>query len=123
MTREQIGGVVMTPEQVSALSDTELNRAMIWLYAKNRLIDQEYKVGDTIGNLIWMREANYLSDWNLTMPLAVENSLCVEIYNTEVYPNDECWAYNVGDTIRSTSKNPLRAICEVLVLIVLDDIA
>ena len=102
----------MTPEQVSALSDTELNRAMIWLYAKNRFIDREYKVADVIGNLRWYRAADYLADWNLTMPLAVENCIWLQ---PDCIGDGKLHAYD--DTHSTSNKNPLRAICEVLVLI------
>lgn len=54
----------------------------------------------------------YLS-WDLTMPLAVEHSMEMALYPEESFAeilNDEYFGF-------SRNKNPLRAICEVLVQI------
>lgn len=111
---------------VSKLSNVELNRAMIWLYGGLHPTIDLVGVED-FGNkiLIDMGEGydyspDYLTDWNLTMPLAFENNISI------INESGECWAgtdatvgdgpciYMENDTI---NKNPLRAICEVLVMI------
>ena len=105
----------MTPEQVSVLSDTELNRAMIWFFPHlNSFIwvdtGTEVWVGPKkLTNPHW----SYLLNWNLTMPLAVENEL--EISFMPVTRCEECYDGKVA-----TNQNPLRAICECLVLIALE---
>jgi len=102
----------------SKLSDTELNRAMIWLYSNSRYIYRDYEVGHVCGNLVWKKKADYLGDWNLTMPLAVKHELMIDLEsNTE---SGEYSAFNVIGDIVGFDKNPLRAICCVLVQIALE---
>ena len=81
---------------VSALTDVELNRAMIWCYPDNKYYDGHYD--EYMG---W----NWVEDWNLTMPLAVENM--AEIQNVA----------NISDILNESYKPALRTICEVLVTI------
>jgi len=110
----------MTPSQVSALTDTELNRAMIWLYLSSSDEYDESKWGwrDKLGVVSRGAyenyfEADYLTDYNLTMPLAVENMLTIAIFKESVHVDDYIFAYfaEAEDPSRT-----LRAICEVLVL-------
>ena len=99
----------MTPEQVSALSDVELNRAMIWLYPREHMFWQDDNTGSCLEvefDSIFM--VDYLTDYNLTMPLAVENGLSVDLKHGTVL-TDKLTHYS--------DKNPLRAICEAPVLI------
>jgi len=110
----------MTPEQVSALSDNELNRAIIWLYPPKTILT-DYKnclpVMACEDDPECCEEIDCLSDYNLTMPL-------VERFRITMRParsTPNCWfAY---DTFRSAlmCKNYLRAACECLVLIALAD--
>ena len=99
---------------VSKLTDVELNRAMIWIYPRlNSFIwtdtGAEVWVGPkTLTNPHW----SYLLNWNLTMPLAIENELKINFHTKEVSA--------IGHYPYSKNKNPLRAICEVLAMIALE---
>jgi len=108
----------MTPEQVSALSDTELNRAM---YDHYWIVDSVEPFDEFFNSIVGPDKLNYLEDYNLTMPLAIEANLCIELYNNKEYPHDKCWVYSLDGITTSRDKNPLRAICECLVLIALAD--
>jgi len=111
----------MTPEQVSALSDNELNRAMIWLFCNEFkegypelefIEDSGSVVSMDLGEYTW--EPNYIEDYNLTMPLALDAALDIELMTiTRVSEGYD------GKVARN--KNPLRAICECLVLIALGE--
>lgn len=98
----------LTREQVSQLSDVELNRAMIWCYPDKRNYDGYYD--EYMGY-------DYLTDYNLTMPLAFENKLSIfeelDLYAVEAAPLNQF-------IIRLANKNPLRAICEVLLMIAME---
>lgn len=98
---------------IQALSDTELNRAMIWLYPPEY---RKYHPFKDDGEYCWSSsyedtvDHDYLGDYSQTIPLAVENELSV------------CFGFGTTyadmDGIDATNdKNPLRAICEVLVMI------
>lgn len=121
----------MTPEQVSALSDVELNRAMIWLYPKavENLVEV-YACGDwsqvICGDDIHIEcdegyvEALFTRDWGVTMPLAVENKLKHGYTTCASGLSDELiyYAYDQDLDIESNyCPALLRAYCEVLVLI------
>lgn len=102
----------MAPEQVSALSDEKLNRAMIWLYPPKQGVLEGYGAG-----IISISAAGghaYLTNYNQTMPLVVEHKI-----GMEVIPNGIWCAYHGADC--SYSENYLRAACECLVLIALAD--
>jgi hypothetical protein len=100
---------------VSKLSKVELNRKMVELQfgTRDKDIERLYRAG----------KLNYLTDYNLTMPLAFDNDVSI------ISESGRCWAgtdvmagdgpciYMENDTI---SKDPLRAICEVLVTIALE---
>ena len=124
--------------KVSKLSDVELNRAMFWLYMNrvDSFLDHNFKLGleelseansindDGFGltiklnNWEWSVEflCGYLA-YDLTMPLAVENNLNIFM------PFDDGNAKVLSPSIsklRAYNKNPLRAICEVLVTLCLN---
>jgi hypothetical protein len=114
---------------VSKLSEVELNRAMIWCYGDlHPTIDLSgiEDFGDKI--LIDMGEGydyspDYLTDWNLTMPLAVDND--ISIINTKgvIYAGNNLKAqkgFSVTVDNGAQNTNPLRAICEVLVMMALE---
>ena len=90
----------------SKLSDVELNRAMVELEFGNedKDIERLYRAG----------KLDHLTDWNLTMPLAATNKFILRFSS-----GNDCWVARVGFTV-SFNKNPLRAICEVLVMIALE---
>lgn len=99
----------MNAEQVSALSDVELNRAMIWFYPPTDSVAYNGAIDMYTARY---RSMDYLTSYDLTMPLAVENKISLT-------PVDfSCWmASPKGSFIATMSQNPLRAICEVLVLL------
>ena len=104
----------MTPEQVSALSDVELNRVMIWLYPDKSNYNGCYD--EYMGY-------DYLEDYNLTMPLVIEKG--VTVIKEE---DGRFWAgtdIDAGGFIHmnydATAETYLRAACECLVLIALAD--
>lgn len=103
---------------IQTLSDTELNRAMIWLYPPKFNIDDygaflepTYKTGMVC----------HLTDFNLTMPLAFENNLNTEAptFMRNLFRVYQYYIItNTGERCReATNKKLLRAICEVLVMI------
>ena len=102
---------------VSKLSKVELNRAMIWLYPKDiygcYTRDRERtvywsKVFGTYGVV------DYLLNYNLTMPLAVENHLDMVDFDGKMWR-----IYGTG-AYYSKHKILIRPICEALVLIALE---
>ena len=99
---------------VSALTDVELNRAMIWLYPLWGSIWMVDQTGDQmIERKGWINRVDYLTDWGLTMPLAVENFIWVQPPQV----GDGIWHIYNDERFFAKSLNPLRAICEVLVMI------
>lgn len=108
---------------VLTLTDVELNRAMVWLYPPKFNIDDYGTFLEPAHQTVMVC---HLTDWNLTMPLAVEAGLTITtgtnggkyragitegIYATlkDLPPSVSYWSLQ--------NKNPLRAICEVLVMI------
>ena len=124
----------------SELTDTELNRAMIWLYVSHvdqKLCDwfqcslteyfEEERISDDgqsfeICLSEWEYEVNFLTGylaWDLSMPLAAENGLTID------FPRGDDDMMRVKHKIGhnwtvSNNSNPLRAICEVLVMIAME---
>ena len=102
----------MTPEQIRELSDEDLNLKMMENYW-----DKEWFKDKDIVKARKRGHFDYLKDWNITMPLAVENMLKISIYKNAVDIESFC-----GET--SKKRDPsltLRAICEVLLMIKLSD--
>jgi len=91
---------------------------MIWLYPPSQPIRYtQYSDGTLKGYYHVDLQAafyDYLSDWNLTMPLAVEHELYSNFFK------DGGIARTIGHIFWAKNKNPLRAICEVLVMIKLE---
>jgi hypothetical protein len=109
---------------VSKLSKVELNRAMIWLYPLKE-ITKNYTVMKSFPKFGLLRVSiDFLTDYNLTMPLAFENNISTinesgsHWAGTDVMAGDGPCIYMENDTI---SKDPLRAICEVLVIIAMEE--
>lgn len=96
----------MTPEQVSALSDDELNRAMLTSYMTYWQSDKD------ILKMVRSGKINYLTDYNITMPLVIKHEIGMDIDRGiwGAYHESE-WSY---------SENYLRAACECLVLIAME---
>lgn len=105
---------------IQTLNDTELNRAIIWLYPPkyrkyNPFKDSgEYCCSGSYEDTI---DYDYLTDWNLTMPLAVENGLIIGPMNNSMWPDWWEARNNKAIGLFSFHEDPLRAICEVLVMI------
>ena len=118
---------------VSELSDVELNRAMIWCYGDRHPSFDLVNVEDFRGE-IFMEigegheySPNYLTDYNLTMPLAVENNLQPSFSNSGMtsvpyYHSDftGTGGQNIKHGTTYSNKNPLRAISEVLIMIAME---
>jgi len=103
---------------VQELTDTELNRAMVWLYPPKEPVyrcecSQGYHILEIYGCPF-----DYLADWDRTMPLAFENNLNVDFYNGSThYTRYEGEEVGLPEASSIGMPNPLRAICEVLVMI------
>ena len=101
---------------VSKLSEVELSRAMIWCYPPEHRDHDPFR-----DNGKWCHSGtyedtinyDYLDDWNLTMPLAVENHLDMDF-------DGKMWRIYGPSASYSKHKILIRAICETLVLIALE---
>ena len=107
----------LTREKVSQLSDVELNLAMIWLYWDKK-IQKNYTYMCSLYKFGLLKtKIEYLTDYNLTMPLAIKYKLSIfeeiGLYAVEAAPSNQF-------IIRLANKNPLRAICEVLLMIAME---
>jgi len=102
----------MTPEQVRALSDTELNIEMLNIHIDCWQADKD------ILRAVQSGKFNYLEDYNLTMPLVVKGGLtygiscCASGYDVRAIYQSVC-----GSITSDYCPTLLRAYCEVLVLI------
>lgn len=98
---------------IQALSATELNRAMIWLYPKNWKDLEQF--GEEVcywDCAVEVHTIDYLTDWNLTMNLVVEHNLCIE---SPLSYQGGWWAHS--EDLSARGDTLLRAICEILVMI------
>lgn len=104
----------LTREQVSALSNVELNLAMIWCYPPKKSVFITILNNYAFDSKI----VNYLTDYNLTIPLAHKSNLLISLSGE--YPDDGsiCWSQFKEHV--SDHENPLRAICEVLLMIAME---
>ncbi len=115
----------LTREQVEALTDTELNRAMIWCYPSTGEFWSDPETGT---NYSWdkyeLEQLHYLDDYNLTMPLAVDNEIQLltgqghsgwHVAKKQYYDYD-----GPISNLATGDLNPLRAICEVLFMIAME---
>ena len=107
---------------ISTLSDEELNRAMIWLNPID-WVECDDGITSRGGDYEGYIRYEYLSDWSLTGPLMVKYEL-----NLTYQPLSANWRclkverfYTAGGgTVKetgATSQNPLRAICECVLMI------
>lgn len=99
----------LTKQQISELTDTQLNRAMLDNYMSYWNSDKDILKAVKEGDF------NFLKDWNLLIPIAHKNNLCIEMYNKSDYPHDTCEAITMQSDGVFKSDNPARAICEALV--------
>ena len=100
----------MTPEQVSALSDEELELAMRDCYMPYWKSDKD------ILRMVGAGKINYITDYNLTMPLVIEKGVSLSIE-----PLCEKSVIALCEKYSAHDKSLLRAACECLVLIALAD--
>lgn len=110
---------------IQTLSETELNYKLVGIIYGHDDKD--------INRLVSRGKLNFLTDWNLTMPLAVDNGISVINLGgttqwfacTDVSFETVCMSPSGNDNGVSCmdcsnsqySTSPLRAICEVLVMI------
>ena len=118
-----------TKEQLAWMSDYEINGAI----EKVRLIDvrpdaTDVYFDDTEG-CVWyhhnekiksQRVLEYCSNWSATGPLMVEYGVSfIKEVGAEAFACAEPWADYTGgisNQFESSNKNPLRAICEVILM-------
>jgi hypothetical protein len=113
---------------VSKLSDVELNRAMIWLYMDHlkkeyfdKYISGEWSHVDDSGDVLVMEledlniAIDFLTDYNLTMPLAKKHMITIRHYENTTETQDFMWGF------KSSHEDQLRATCEVLVMIAMEE--
>jgi hypothetical protein len=103
----------LTREQISNLNDAELNRAMhehYWVINSGGQFDEFF-------NSIGADKLNYLTDYNLTMPLFIESRLWIQPSQSTA----NGWvSYDDSNYSSVMVDSPLRAICEVLVMIAME---
>lgn len=101
---------------IQSLRDEELNRAMIWLNPPKRGVaiddpcDRVYFNGP-YDQGCWPIE--YLSDWSLTGPLMVEYGIGLDTDNL----SGSCYISWNGSYQTGLVSNPLRAICECVLMV------
>lgn len=102
----------LTREQVSQLGKVELNRAMAWCYPPK---DSVIYNGAIDMYLSRYRSLDYLNSYDLTMPLAIKH---------QIWLQPDCmgdgFKHAYDDNFSAKSKVPLRAICEVLLMIAME---
>jgi len=109
----------LTREQVSQLSDVELNLGMTWFYSgSDKGLNGRYIDGELYYNMGTGRIYEYLDDYNLTMPLAHKLNLIIDLAGE--YPDDGSICWSQFKEYAADSINPLRAICEVLLMIAME---
>lgn len=103
----------------SKLSDTELNRAMAWLFPESyKGLKWDCSISSymgfiKIGGGAGLGVVDFLSNYDLTMPLAVRRGINIGYIHYLTVAKS-------GTLIESINENPLRAICEVLVQIAMN---
>lgn len=122
----------LTREQVSQLSDVELNRGMAWLFAEHVAVTilggGTYKytsgISDRNGTNLSIfayddhESIDFLTDYNLTMPLAHKLNFIIDLAGE--YPDDGSICWSQFKEYTADNENPLRAICEVLLMIAME---
>jgi len=108
---------------ISTLSDEELNRAMIWINppAHGVFTDDECGVYSNSVRGHGCNKIDYLEDWSLTGPLMVKY-MGSHRYEIDFYRDKDDDEYKVESLIDDccyifANINPLRAICEVIIMI------
>lgn len=110
---------------VSALSDEELNRAMIWLCSNKQDIRYCQNSDGSLRGYYYTGLGSlfheYLSDWSLTGPLMVKHMTTrdeeMDFYFDVKNKVHVVETYVQGDAWHFTSTKPLRAICECILMI------
>jgi len=103
----------LTREQVSQLSDVELNRGM---YDHYWVVNSGEPFDEFFNSIVGADKLNYLTDYNLTIPLAIKQELEVDFNKNSTIVFD--FISNIR--LELGSQNPLRAICEVLLMIAME---
>ena len=105
---------------ISTLSDEELNRAMIWL---NPSVDRSIALSSTLFREVPWEEVDFISGWSLTGPFMVKYEL--DLTYQPLSANWRCLKAEMfytagGGTMKetgATNQNPLRSICECVLMI------
>lgn len=105
----------LTKQQISELTDTQLSRAMIWLYVTRWTYiykdDFDLITAGLRRSEGWM--TSYLEDWDKLMPLVVENELEHEWLSTGKHQDINI--FNLTSQLTNTVGTLQRAYCEALV--------
>lgn len=98
----------LTREQVSQLSDKDLNF---------HIFKSQFDTADRdMMRYFQAGKINYLTDYNLTIPLAIKQELEVDFNKNSTIVFD----FMSNIRLELGSQNPLRAICEVLLMIAME---
>ena len=111
-----------TPEQLAAMSDLELNKALTIALGHNLLVDyphddDESSVCNT-ATFVWV---NYCTDWAVTAPLMAKYGVApLAVFGELRGATNNTYEYHepYGSIVHSSeNKNPLRAVVECLILV------
>lgn len=118
-----------TKEQLAGMSDYKIEGAIEKLFVKTNYPDATNICFDDTEGCIWYEIGGklkgipvhcYCSDWSATGPLMVEYGVSfIKEVGAEAFVCAEPWADYIGrisNEIESGNKNPLRAICEVILM-------
>lgn len=98
--------------KVSELTDTELNRAMIWLYPpKQSLVDDNGIHTRFLG----VKGVGYIQDWNLLMPITIKVGVSHQVTRTRTLRRFTIYPPLSTASIVDVHKPLERAYCEALV--------
>jgi hypothetical protein len=111
---------MINKEFLGSCSDEQIERAVEWTCCKNLSIYEESSLGDY--EFGYFNTLKYCSSPNDTMPIAFANGLSL----AKTFNDDEYYVSNgkmhmlsgeiMEDEFCSFNPNPLRAICEVYIL-------
>ena len=104
---------------IQELTDEELNRAMVWLNPPACGIFNDCERsgiwGDSYGE--YTDHLDYLTDWSLTGPLVHKYCITLDTYNPANEGQVSSWfCSQYGNHETDLSDNPLRAICECVLM-------
>ena len=114
---------MITKEFLSQCSDEQVNKGVAWLTIKEWGYGSEHKrkcidyyCSQGLLNSVAAGNVNYCTNPNDIMPIAFANWITVKPMNNSMWPNDWEAFENKAIGAKSYNTNPLRAICEVYIL-------